>query len=300
MSVYNDATRVEGSVASVLAQTFRDLEVIIVNDGSTDETGGALDRIARTDARIKVIHQENVGLTLSLKRACALARGKYIVRHDSGDHSDHGRFAEQIDLLESRPGVVLTSCGTSFLAPGGEHVFEVAPAGDQLHEGLSEPKVNALRGPSHHGSCTFRRDDYESVGGYRVEFKAAQDIDLWLRLSERGQCLGTNTVRYSAVIDPGGISSLNGARQRAYSEAALRCAKLRRDGQSDKPELVAIATWKPLRVVQTPQQKAAFNYFVGNCLLASDRAAARSYLLQAVELNPFHVRAWLGIVRTLV
>ena len=87
MSVYNGATELSVTIDSVLTQDGVGLEFIIVNDGSTDATGSLLDDYARRDARVRVIHQENKGLTASLIRGCAAANGEFIARQDVGDIS---------------------------------------------------------------------------------------------------------------------------------------------------------------------------------------------------------------------
>ena len=93
MSVFNDARHIAATLDSVLSQEDADLEFIVIDDGSTDETGQILDGYAVRDPRLRVVHQENSGLTCSLIRGCALARGKYIARQDGGgDVSLPGRL----------------------------------------------------------------------------------------------------------------------------------------------------------------------------------------------------------------
>ena len=84
MSVFNDAQHVATALDSVLSQEAVDLEFIVIDDGSTDGTGQILDGYAARDPRLRVIHQENSGLTRSLIRGCNQARGKYIARQDGG------------------------------------------------------------------------------------------------------------------------------------------------------------------------------------------------------------------------
>src|ERR1700754_3126237 len=85
MSVYNGAQDLCESVESILSQRDASLEFIIVNDGSTDNSPHILEEFAGRDSRVKLIHQQNLGLTKSLIKGCAIARGKYIVRQDAGD-----------------------------------------------------------------------------------------------------------------------------------------------------------------------------------------------------------------------
>jgi glycosyltransferase involved in cell wall biosynthesis len=85
MSVYNDATYLCGAVESILIQEGVSFEFIIIDDGSTDGSGQILDEYAAKDSRIRVVRQQNRGLTRALIAGCAMARGKYIARQDSDD-----------------------------------------------------------------------------------------------------------------------------------------------------------------------------------------------------------------------
>ena len=80
MSVFNGERFLREAVESVLEQTFREFEFIVVDDGSTDQSASILDSYRKSDARVRVYHQENKGLIESLNRGCSLAQGKYIAR----------------------------------------------------------------------------------------------------------------------------------------------------------------------------------------------------------------------------
>jgi len=86
-------------VSSILEQTFRDFEFIIVNDGSVDRTASILQEYEREDSRIKLFHQENQGMIAALNRGCHMARGEYIARMDADDISYPGRFAKHLAYL---------------------------------------------------------------------------------------------------------------------------------------------------------------------------------------------------------
>ena len=100
MGVYNGGAALTESVNSVLEQSDVALELVVVDDGSTDGSASLLDSLAAQNARLRVIHQKNSGLTLALIRGCEAARGDFIARQDCGDRSLPGRFATGIALLE--------------------------------------------------------------------------------------------------------------------------------------------------------------------------------------------------------
>ena len=106
MSVYNEADGLRRTIDSVLSQEGIDLEFIIVNDGSTDESPDILKEYARNYSHLKILHQDHIGLTKALISGCSAARGKYIARQDAGDISLPGRLQTQFDLFERHSDAV--------------------------------------------------------------------------------------------------------------------------------------------------------------------------------------------------
>ena len=110
MSVYNCAKYIQGSIESIIKQTFTDWEFVIIDDGSNDGTSMLLERFCN-DPRIKVIRQDNLGLTKSLNIGLKIAQGKYIARQDADDVSFPARIAKQVDFLDSKPDFGLRNLG---------------------------------------------------------------------------------------------------------------------------------------------------------------------------------------------
>ena len=107
MSVYNDEKYLSKAVESILNQSYKDFEFIIVNDGSTDNSFEILEKYQQDDKRVILIEQDNIGLTKSLNKAIDMACGKYIARMDSDDISLLTRFQKQIDFLEQNKDYAL-------------------------------------------------------------------------------------------------------------------------------------------------------------------------------------------------
>lgn len=296
MSVYNGAEALPRTLHSVLAQEGVDFEFIVINDGSTDASGRILDEWAARDARLRVIHQENTGLTRALIRGCAEARGEFIARQDCGDVSLPGRLARQVDFLRRSSHVVMLAAGARFVGPEAEPLHEILLEGRQLHDGLSRLELSQLKGPPHHGATMFRRSIYLAAGGYRQPFVVAQDIDLWLRLSEHGQCYGLAEVLYEAAVESGSISSRRRAEQFQLGALAIACAQARRMGGNES-ELLSAFRLQPssLQAKGPPdaKERARFFYFLGASLARRDPQAARRYFSRAWQENPWHVKALL-------
>lgn len=285
MAVYNGGARLQATLDSIFAQSEGRFELIVIDDGSSDDTPSIL-RACR-DPRLRVLtNAVNEGLSPSLVRGCADARAEVIARHDCGDLSHPERFAKQLSVLEREPDVVLLSCYTRYRAPGGEELYVAEGDGETVRRSLREDSVERIRGLSHHGSAMFRRDDYVAAGGYRARFRVAQDLDLWVRLAERGRIVFVPEVLYEAAVEPGAIST----HRRAEQIESARIALALRDGKEPVP--------RPLPPPMSARRgEAATLYFIASCLQRRRDPHWRSYARRALRLDPLLLRAWLLFAR---
>lgn len=111
MSAYNAESIIADAIESILEQTFKNYELILIDDGSTDKTLEIIEEFARNEKRIKIISHKNRGLTRSLNRGLQEAKGKYIARQDADDYAYPQRLEQQIELMENNPDIVL--CGSN-------------------------------------------------------------------------------------------------------------------------------------------------------------------------------------------
>ena len=299
MSVYDGAGKLANTLSSVLNQEGVDLEFIVVNDGSTDETLSILRRYAEKDNRLRILDQANGGLTRSLIRGCNEARGEFIARQDAGDISLPGRLKKEFDFLTSHPDVVLVSCGTRFIDPRGECVHEVMQPEDEAREGLGRHTLAEIRGPSHHGGTMFRRRIYKMAGGYRSQFQVAQDLDLWTRLREYGEHAALNEILFVAQLSPDSISSTKRALQIKTAVLILECAR-RRDRGGDETSLLEKAEMLEISCKRNNKRlkRADFFYFLGSCTACENKDRARVYFRESLKNNPFHMRALCRYLKT--
>lgn len=288
MAVHDGESTLAATLESILAQTEPEFELLVVDDGSTDATPAILAAFASRDGRLRILTQQNEGLTRSLIRACAEVRAEVIARHDCGDRSHPERFARQLQLLAA--GHVLTGCATRFTDAGGDTLYVARANGDELRRSLLHDDASHVHGLPHHGSAMFRRDIYLAAGGYRPQFRAAQDLDLWMRMAARGTIGVTDEVLYEATAD---ARSISGTSRDAQVQLTALAVALR-DGQEERSllETAASIRTRPL----TAKGEAAALYFIAKCLLQQRNPKWRRTMREALRHNPRHWRAWLSLL----
>ena len=164
MSAYNCEQFLPGAMESILRQSFRDLELIVINDGSTDATEEILDKYQDEDPRVRIFHQENVGLTDSLNRGAGLARGEYSARMDADDIARSDRLAVQVGVLEKRPELGVLGGAIEIINSGGMKIETCyfPTRDDELRSILLQGTC-----PICHPAVVMRTRAFLSVGGYR-------------------------------------------------------------------------------------------------------------------------------------
>jgi len=299
MGVYNGGEYLRGTIDSILGQTFTGFEFIIVNDGSTDNTGSILQEYAKKDQRIKVIRQENQGLTKALIAGCRLAQGEYIARQDCGDISRPGRLAKQLEHINADKNRVLVSCLVNFFGPGGEFLFTTSPdhRDASAQNSLLNAGLDGIRGIGWHGTAFFPAEAYRKAGEYRPEFYFAQDLDLWVRLIKQGNVSFCPEALYEASLGEDQISGVYRKEQLALTSiiVALRdlepkdseYSQLLRKAGLIRPKGKNKASWL---------RKSQQLYFLGRCLKSQGNQGYRHYLQECVKLNPFHIKAWISLI----
>lgn len=169
MGVYNSEDFVKEAIQSVLNQTYEDLEFIVINDGSTDNTLQVLKKFR--DPRLKIINQKNIGLTKSLNKGIKMAEGKYIARQDADDISSPERLYKQLKIMEKYEDVGIVA--SNFVVFSVKHFLE----GILKPDIKKFPKKNVFA----HGSLMFRSELLRN-NLYNDKFLYKQDYELLYRL----------------------------------------------------------------------------------------------------------------------
>jgi glycosyltransferase involved in cell wall biosynthesis len=220
MGVWNGAPRVREAIESVLGQTLGDLELVVVDDGSTDATASILGSFG--DPRVRVTRQRRGGLTSALRSALGLARAPLVARLDADDVALPERLERQRDFLERHPEVGLLGTAAREVDGIGREVGVVRPPTEDA----------ALRGtlirhnPFVHSSVMMRRSVLEQAGGYDPSFPVAQDYDLWMRMSRVTRMANLPEPLVVRRLLPGRISATRDA-ERLRAEARVRWRAVR-------------------------------------------------------------------------
>ena len=283
MAAYNAERFVAEAVRSVLAQTMRDWELIVVDDASTDGTWDVLQGF--TDARIVLLRNEtNLGAAVTRNRALEQARGEYIAILDADDVAMPERLEKQVAFLDEHPATCAVGCWAEKVDETGR-VLEVWETPTQVAQ-IEFAMTHTC--PLLHPSALVRRDALVSVGGYDASYPCAQDYDLLVRLALEGHrfaCIPEALIRYRS--SPGQISAARRAEQSRHAQRAAERFLQARLGWSPSPrELASYRAILDGAAPLTPEtdvragiralRHAVREFCLG--LSAADRAAVRDYV----------------------
>jgi Glycosyl transferase family 2 len=217
------------SIESILGQTFRDFEFVIVDFGSSDESLAIVSKYSSKDSRIKLHQIPHCGLAEARNASFSFAQGRYVAIMDADDVAVPERLARQVEFMEKHPEVSILGGAVEWIdATGRALATRGNPTGDhEIRSALVE------RCPLWQPSVLLRREAFVRVGGYRPPFAPAEDYDLWLRMSELFQFANLKEVVLRYRIHPYQVSMRKQKQQTLGKLAAQRSASMRRGGRPD-------------------------------------------------------------------
>lgn len=275
LPVWNGERYLKESIDSILAQDFRDFELIIVDDGSTDTTGEVIARYAG-DPRVRVHRQENQGLVAALNAGLELSRADFVARLDADDVALPRRLSLQLAHLHKNPDVMAAGSAVELMDADGRTLgIRRYPVGKAMAtRGLLDGCTLA------HPAVMMRKAAVKKVGAYRECFRHAEDYDLWLRLTELGQVdnLPETLIRYR--LHAQSVTKRHSARQSFAAKAALLLHRRRLSGERMDDGLGS----RPI----TYHDLTTLNLSVTE---QADLAVARLSLLFADEASPAEIDA---------
>jgi len=286
---HNGEAYLEEALRSALDGTVRDIEIIVVDDGSTDSTAVIADRLATADARITVIRQAHAGASAARNRALAVARGRWAALLDQDDVWLPTRLERQLAFLAHNPDVAVLGTHGWHIGPSGRRlgVFAAGPLSrEQLARLRARDEVIFLLAPSALMDLAVIR----TLGGFRVDYRSANDVELWTRVADDHVVLAIPE-RLVCYRVHGGATSL----RRFFEQQELlllieRNAGLRRAGQLeiDLPQLRRELRHQPFRkrLVRQRDVRCRFWYRQAGTFLAAGDARGVLWLAAAFVTAP--------------
>jgi glycosyltransferase involved in cell wall biosynthesis len=201
---YNRAGFLPEALESAIAQTFTDWELLIVDDGSTDNTREVAEGFIAKDERIRYYKNEtNLKISRSRNRGLELARGKYVAMLDSDDiWCDPDKLSKQYEFLESHPDHALVGGGVIAIdADGKELKRYIDPSDDE-----DLRKLILIRNPFAQSSVMFPRQAIMDLGAYDVDLSGIEDYDLWMRIGIKWKFAILNEYLLKYRVHSGNIS----------------------------------------------------------------------------------------------
>jgi glycosyltransferase involved in cell wall biosynthesis len=186
MSVFNGQRYLREAIDSILAQTLRDFEFVIIDDGSNDGSLAILQEYAQRDVRVSVISRPNTGCWKASNDGIAASSGAFIARMDADDVCMPDRFEKQLSFLRSHPEVVALGAHVLLIDADGAPLRTMPNQRRLTHEEIDEAHLTGGGQVLFHPTLMMRREAVEKVGLYR-EWPAGMDLDLFLRLAEIGR-----------------------------------------------------------------------------------------------------------------
>lgn len=280
MPVFNAERTIAEAVGSVLEQRIDSFELLIINDGSTDDSLSVVSRFS--DPRIRVISQENKGISEALNRGLAAASGKYIARFDADDICLPERLRLQAEFLDRSPDHFICGSDAVYITEEGHHLFDFTCAGHEHGEIMRHLFTHC---PVIHSAAMYRKDIVLAAGGYPLHAHSFEDHLLWVQLKDRG--LFHNIPRPLVKIRFSEASYTIDERWRGKAFRRLKQEILRKGTATEaegKRLLAMIRKQENGRI-----KKAAYYALCGKKWLINNPqpAAARKYLRKAIAMRPF-------------
>ncbi|MCC7160286.1 glycosyltransferase family 2 protein [Candidatus Nomurabacteria bacterium] len=209
LPTYNGAVRISDAIKSVLNQSYTNWELLVIDDGSKDNTKEIVENFTKTDSRVKYIKNENnLGIQKTLNKGIREAKGEYIARIDDDDiWCDPQKLEKQVEFLDKNKDYVLVGTGVIVVDEGGKELFRylVSVSDYDIRERLLGKNCFV------HSSVVFRKAIVLEIGGYGEgsDVRHMEDYDLWLRIGLKGKFANLPMYSIKWCLRNGSLSSVN-------------------------------------------------------------------------------------------
>lgn len=289
MPVHNSGRFVEQACQSILRQTFRELELVVVDDGSTDDSLKHLRALAERDSRMVIVVREKRGLIASRNELLALSRAPLLAWMDSDDWALPQRLAHQVARFELEDSLVCLGGAVMEVDPDGQPIGRVSYPTE--HEAIE--RGMRLGGAMRFPTTMMRRQVVIDLGGFREPFKMGEDLDLFFRLMEVGGVANLSEVLLHYRMHPHNTSRILASRWGVYRDAIVALAKERAETGADRLQRgeTLVLSFPP----EIPIEVRAWDShrdWARQALAAGYLRAAWKHALKALSLAPLRFPSW--------
>lgn len=227
--VKNGGRFLDQALESLAVQTFRDFEIILIDNGSSDETPETVARWAMKDTRIRAFSRPAMRLGACLQEAVSLARAPLIARLDADDLAAPNRFARQVEIMRAHPELIVVGSSADLIDAKGRGVGSIRHPTDDA----DIRSAMLLACPFVHSSVVMRTDVCRAAGGYRSGLNICEDYDLWSRMAELGTVANLTECLTSYRVHAGSLTSRQPARMAITAICVFAGARARRYGRPE-------------------------------------------------------------------
>jgi glycosyltransferase involved in cell wall biosynthesis len=228
LPVRDGEATLDAAISSIRQQSFRDFELLVLDDGSRDASPDIATRHAAEDPRVRLLANPASGIVAALNFGIESAQAPLVARMDADDVALPERFERQLARLAAEPELLVLGTATIRIDAQGRRLSVATPPVDPPELARVLERVNAIA----HPTVVMRKAALQAVGGYRRAYLRAEDYDLWLRLAERGKL--SNLAEPLLEYRIGGPFRPQAFARQVLSEMAARAAaRLRRNGGTD-------------------------------------------------------------------
>jgi glycosyltransferase involved in cell wall biosynthesis len=197
MPAFNAAKYIAEAIESVLSQSFSAFELLVIDDGSTDDTARIVSQF--DDPRVVYIRQPNGGIALALNSGLKLARADYIARFDADDICYPRRLEMQYEYMMKHPDCIVVGSGAEYVDTAGNFIFYSRPAACTDREIRQLPYSIC---PFIHSSVLYKKETVLAAGGYNIHALSYEDHFLWLRISQQGEFINLEAPLIKVRLSP--------------------------------------------------------------------------------------------------
>ena len=279
MPAYNAEKYIGDAIRSVLEQSFTEFELLIVNDGSADNTTDVV-RSFR-DERIILLEQEHGGVSKALNTGLAAAKGKYIARFDADDICFQDRLQKQFLFLEMNPSYVIVGTDAEYMLENGEFLFRFSCIGHE-HEDLLHKLYFYC--PFIHSSVMYRKDKVLEAGGYSPWAHNFEDYLLWTQLARSGKLYNLPETLIRIRFNPASVTIDEKWRGQRFRELKRNAIKRGKITEQEGAEILSI-----IQQQNTKRIKEGSYYALCTKKFLTDNyqpVKARDYAVKAIQANP--------------